>query len=115
MDRNGTRLTPQIDESQNRPFAVFSRLPSIKEEIRIIGRKKACLISIERPRRIERLVLRADFVVLQRHRLVPTYAAEHSRIRACRTGDDVAETEVSALRGTIVGVPVVVHRVGEYA
>jgi hypothetical protein len=35
MDRNGTRLAAQIDESQNRPFAVFGRLPRIEEEIRI--------------------------------------------------------------------------------
>jgi hypothetical protein len=65
MDRNGTRLPAQIDESQNRPFAVFGRLPRIEEEIRIIDGKKACLISIERPRQIERLVLRADLVLLQ--------------------------------------------------
>src|SRR5882762_1917010 len=114
MDRNGTRLGAQIDESQNRPVAVFGRLPRIEEEIRIIDSKKACLISIERPRQIECLVLRADFVVLQWCRFLPTHAAEHSCIRACRAGDDVTEAEVSALRGTIVGVPVVVHYVGEY-
>src|SRR5260370_28225557 len=76
MDRNGTRLAAQIDESQNRPFAVFGRLPRIEEEIRIINGKKACLISIERPRQIERLVLRADLVLLQRCRFFPTHAAQ---------------------------------------
>src|SRR5580704_2883224 len=105
MDRNGTRLASQIDESQNRPFAVFGRLPRIEEEIRIIDGKKACLISVERPRQIERLVLRANLVVLQRCRFFPTYAAQHSWIRMCRAGDNVAEAEVPALRCTIVGVP----------
>ena len=71
MDRNGTRLAAQIDESQNRPFTVFGRLPRIEEEIRIIDGKKACLIAIERPRQIERLVLRADLVLLQRCRFFP--------------------------------------------
>src|ERR1700757_3670725 len=55
--RNGTRLAAQIDESQNRPFAVFGRLPRIEEETRIIDGKKASLIAIERPRQIERPVL----------------------------------------------------------
>src|SRR5260370_2782806 len=81
MDRNGTRLAAQIDESQNRPFAVFGRLPRIEEEIRIINGKKACLIAIERPRQIERLVLRADLVLLQRCRFFPTHAAQRCCFR----------------------------------
>jgi hypothetical protein len=68
MDRNGPRLAAQINESQNRPVAVFGRLPRIQEEIRIIDGKKACLIPIERPRLIQRLVLRADLILLERCR-----------------------------------------------
>ena len=65
MDRNGARLAAQIDESQNRAFAIFGRFPCVEEEIRIIDREEACFVSVERTREIECLVLRADFVVLQ--------------------------------------------------
>src|SRR6201981_4255374 len=109
MDRSGTRLAAQIDESQNRPFAVFGRLPRIEEEIRIIDGKKACLISIKRPRQIERLVLRADLVLLPRCRFLPTHAAQRGAIRASCAGNDVAELEAPALRCTTVGEPIVVH------
>src|SRR4029077_2597539 len=57
MDRNSTWLAAQIEESQNRSFAVFRRLPRIEEEIGIIDREKTGLTSIERPRQIESLVL----------------------------------------------------------
>jgi hypothetical protein len=57
MDCHDTRLAAQINESQNSPIAVFRRLPRIEEEIGIIDRKKTRLISIERPRQVEGLVL----------------------------------------------------------
>jgi hypothetical protein len=95
MDRNGTRLAAQIDESQNRPFAVFGRLPRIEEEIRIIDGKKACLIAIERPRQIERLVLRADLVLLQRCRFFPTHAAQLLLPDYCKYRLDSAGTKIA--------------------
>ena len=94
-------------------MAVFRGLPRGQHKVGIIRAEEAGLLAVERTRCVEGFVLRGDFIFFQRRHLFPAELAQFGVIGGRRAGDDVAEAEMSALAGTIIRVPVIVHDVGE--